>query len=457
MKKFLIILFAALCSAAVVFGGCSDGQVTISNNYVTMTDEQWTEYIENLDTTAATKMQASINKSLMSGVSIITSFEYSYTVQNNGWNWGFGGNVGNGTTYYYHNLYSGSGVIVDLDKEKGDAYVITNCHVVYSDSSVSTFAENVYLYLYGQDLNGVNYTIDYNIVGGISYGLQDYYVSDDENYRIEAEIVGASISYDIALLKVTGSEVLKNSNAVAASFSAVDDVAMGQQVYAIGNPEGEGMSATMGVISKDSCIISLSLKDNVTSLSDYDEYRVIRTDAAINGGNSGGGLYNTSGELLGIINSKTESEKIDNMGYALPGSNVKRLYKLMRDAYESGTYTFSVTTSGVTRAYLPVSYSVVYTSSYLDSLGIAETVEVVSVSSVKGYKGDLQEGDILKHIKISDADGNIVEDRDITRTYHVDDVLLSVREGYSVVLSVQRGSSDGLIEIPVTCTFSKVK
>ncbi len=447
MKRILILLLTVICLSSLVIGGCfSDGKVTVDNSYITMTDEQWAEYLEKLECSSATQLQASVNKSLTSGVSIITSFKYSYKVQNNGWGWGPGG--GSGTTYYYNSLYSGSGVIVDIDKYNGDAYVITNCHVVYSDTSVNTFADYVYLYLYGQDTEGVNYTIAYSDVS-ISYGLQDYYVCNDENYRIEAEIVGASVTYDIALLKITGSDILKNSNATAASFSDADDVYIGQQVYAIGNPEGEGMAATTGIVSKDSCIISLSLKDTPTSFSDYNDYRVIRTDAAINGGNSGGGLYGADGLLLGIINSKSVSEEIDNMGYALPGSNVKRLWKLMRDTYESGT-TSSVSSSGVTRAFLPVSYEVVYSASCLN-MGIAEIVENIAVSS--DY-GDLKEGDIIKHIKIVDTAGEVVEDKDVTRSYHIDDTLLSVREGYSVTLTVKRGDSE--VEIPVSCTFSNV-
>lgn len=441
MKRIMIAVMAAVFLTAVFLGGCSSGKVNVNNTYVTMSEEQWAEYIDNLEESSSARLQAAINRSLLSGVTILSGFKYNYSHSG-----GLFGSINSTYTLFY----TGAGVIVDIDRDSGDAYVVTNCHVVYSDTSANIFADEVYLYLYGQDIQGVNYNL---YVQRLSGGYETYSVDDDGDYRIEAEVVGASLTYDIALLKVTGSEVLKNSDARAAQFCESDDVYVGQQVYAVGNPEGEGMAATSGVVSKDSGYISMSLSDSSTPLaSSYIEYRVIRTDAAINGGNSGGGMYNSSGELVGIINSKSVSEEIDNMGYALPGSNVKRLWKLMRDTYEGGGYAFSKSTSGVTRAYLPAEYSALYTQAYLNSEGFAEITEIVSVTKVTGNSG-LKTGDILTHIKISDADGNTVEDRQITRTYHIDDILLSARSGYKVTLTVLRG--EGEVTVDVNCNFKK--
>lgn len=444
-KRLFIAILALVCCFSVVISGCSFGTVTVSNSYLTMTEEQFDQYLASLDGSEAEKLQVAINRSLLSGVSILSSF--SYKTSNKG-------------TTEYHLIASGSGVIVDLDKENGDAYVITNCHVVYADGSVNTFADSVYLYLCGQDTQGINYNIYYEIVGSGFNAYKDYSVGDDDAYRIEAAIVGASVTYDIALLKVTGSEVLKNSHAIAASFEESDDVYYGQQVYAIGNPEGEGMAATSGVVSKESCLIQLSLKDNPTSDSDYNEYRVIRTDAAINGGNSGGGMYNTSAKLVGIINSKSVSEDIDNMGYALPGGNVKRLWQLMRDNYEDGN-RFTAANSGVKRAYLwhaqklsggltyyDLGYTVSYTYAYIGDDGLVRTVEELSASTTN-Y--GLKIGDVIKNITILDASGKVVENRAVTRSYHLDDTLLSYREGYSVKLTVQRDGSE--LTLPVSVVY----
>lgn len=432
MKKLICALIAVLLSSVVIFGGCDmfGGDVTVNNTYNTMTDEQWQQYMDKLDDNSAEKLQLSINRSLMCGVSILSSFKFS------------------SRRTVYHLIYSGSGVIVQMDKEKGNAYVVTNCHVVYNDESDDIIASGVYLYLYGQDTQGVNYNLYYDSKGNDIY---DYTVDDDEDYRIEAKVVGASIEYDIALLEISNSNILKNSDARVAAFSESDDVYAGEQVYAVGNPEGDGMSATVGVISKESETIALNLSDKYAESEDYYRYyRVIRTDAAINGGNSGGGMYNTDGKLVGIINSKSVSEEIDNMGFALPVSNVKRLWVLMKDAYESG-FTLRKSDPYIERVSFPTEYGAIYTNSYLSPQGFAEIAEVVAVTSP--YK-DFNQGDVLKHIKITDKNGKVVEDRDITRTYHVNDTLLSARNGYTATFTVVRDGKER--EISFTCKTEKL-
>ncbi|MDE6429042.1 MAG: serine protease, partial [Malacoplasma sp.] len=90
-----------------------------------------------------------------------------------------------------YKVYTGSGAILWMDKEAGDAYVVTNCHVIYADSSDSVYCKDIRLYLYGQDASGINYILTGNDI------------TDDDTYRIPSTIVGASANYDLALLKVT--------------------------------------------------------------------------------------------------------------------------------------------------------------------------------------------------------------------------------------------------------------
>jgi len=452
MKKFICVILSALALCAFAFGGCFNSteqvsrfEVSVDNTYTEMTDEQWQEYKQILEEngTAETSLQASINYSLLSGVSILSRFEYNdlkcYVAGS------FGGSTSAGTPDY-HVVYCGSGVIVQLDKVKGDAYVITNCHVVCDDSSKQIISDDVRLYLYGQDAERINYNVDKNYVykngkqvfykeDGNEYYLMDYGISGDEKYRIPATVVGASVTYDIALLKIENSSVLRNSGAVTAKFAESDEVYAGERVYAVGNPEGDGMSATVGFISKESEDIALNVSEK--NENDYGIYRVIRTDAAVNGGNSGGGMYNARGELVGIINSKNAAEEIDNMAYALPASNVKRLWKVMKEAYEGGNSYFKKTDPFVKVALFPAEYQVISSSSHLNN-GYAEIVQTMAVSR---SGGNFLAGDILKSIKITDGSGKTVEERTITRTYHIDDTLLSARDGYTVTFTVARGFS----------------
>ena len=348
---------------------------------------------------SAESAQALMNRSLMSCVSILTGFGKSY-----------------GSEYY-----AGAGVIVELDKEAGDAYVLTNCHVVYDDSYSNIYADEIRVYLYGSD--DITTSADY----------------------ITAELVGATVTYDLALLRITGSEILKNSDAKAAEFSSDEEVYVGEPVYAIGNPEGMGMTLTEGIVSKESAVIPINLSSRYPNNPLYNKnYRVLMTDAAVNGGNSGGGLFNSNGYLVGLINSKAVSSldgedinDVENMGFALPASYVKRIWKLMRDGYSANNSHY-----GLRRSVFPAEYS--YTSSsYFDSeKSRAVITDKVVVSGMSAPIAVLRGGDLIKNVKVLDGDGNVVENMPVTRYFNIDDALLSARAGYNIVYTVVRNGNE---------------
>jgi len=134
------------------------------------------------------------------------------------------------------------------------------------------------------------------------------FLSGDTETGYDATVVGYNISNDLAVIKIDG----KNLNAI--EWSDSDNVKVGQQVMAIGNPGGlEFMgSATWGIVSGLNRVVST---DTTTKL--------IQTDAAINPGNSGGALVNTEGKLVGINSSKLVSESVEGMGFAIPSNTVK--------------------------------------------------------------------------------------------------------------------------------------
>lgn len=455
MKKLFIALAAVVASMAILLCGCTstatngrDGRngkdVSIYEIYEATNAARVEKGLEELDfldfiseylsydsgqLDTLTSTQNTINRSLLSGVAVLGQFSYTTRVNNI-----FGGS----STRTSYGVSMGSGVIVDLDKTTGDAYVVTNCHVIYDYSSNETYSTDIRLYLYGQDTMYTNYDFD-----------SSYSIINDEQYRIPATIVSASITYDIALLKVEGSEVLKNSDALAAQFSDEEDVHVGEYVYAIGNGSGEGVAATDGIISRDSEVIALNLK-NTSSTSDYVNYRVLRTDAAINGGNSGGALYNKEGKIVGIVNAKAGDEDIDNMGYALPASTVKRVVASMID--NSGSVS-----RGVKKALLGIRYSIDDTySEYSEELGVALTREVISVQEVTAggaaaAAGSLQAGDTLVSMEVGTGEGSSFTARDgveVTHYYSISDLLLAVRKGDVVKLTVLRSDGEHEIYIP---------
>jgi len=258
---------------------------------------------------AEDKVTLATSRALMSTVNIFV--EYTVTSVRNWF-----GNTKN------LSIGAGAGVIVDIDKQTGDAYIMTNFHVVYNSETDRSdkMANKIVCFLYGCPIERTKLEeTDENGYPMIRYN----------DYAIECEFVGGSMEYDIAVLKITASDIIKNSNAFAATFADSDNIKIGNTTIAVGNPEGYGLSATKGIISVDSEYMTSYAADDVTSVTS----RVIRIDAAINGGNSGGGLFNSNGEVIGIVNAKLASASIDNIAFAIPSNVAKRVFdNVLRNA-----------------------------------------------------------------------------------------------------------------------------
>lgn len=340
---------------------------------------------------------------------------------------------------------AGSGVVIELDKEKGNALVVTNYHVLYSlgVDTENDISDCIYLYPYGAR----NF---FTSGGQYDETTKKYLLSDangdgkvDKNDQgdmggdgIKATFVGGAMNYDVALLKIENSDYLKESAVTKATIGNSNEVTIGEKVYAIGNANGDGISVTAGVVSVESETIGMSsIKDDSQTVN----YRVLRTDAAINHGNSGGALFNAKGELIGITNAKNVEEETDNMGYALPITQVQYLIKNIKA--NGGV---------VQRAMLGVMCSTTASSASLNDSGklvITEEVTVASVSNGASADGKLKVGDVFKSITIN---GKTTE---ITRSYMINDLLLTVRKWDTITLKVFRAQSGE--ETDVTITFDK--
>ncbi len=375
-----------------------------SGSFLDFCKEMGVEVNENNDT-------ATIAKNITSIVSINCAFYQSVR------NW-------TTTTRKYYGSSAGSGVIVDLNKQSGSAYIVTNYHVVY-DADCDTqnkISNEIYLYPYG--------TLNY---------FDGSTGTDTQGKPLRATYVGGAMDYDIAILKVEGSEWLKSSITTEATVGNSEEVKVGEKVYAIGNPEGAGIAVTSGVISVESEYITMTATDSQYRSVDY---RVMRTDAAINGGNSGGGLFNANGDLIGIVNAKSVGEELDNMGYALPISQVRHIYdNIMDNGGKEGNGV-------VKRAMLGVNVSKADINVTLDENGnlvTKETFMVVGVgenSETTAAYGKLQIRDIFRSIQIIKANGEAGEVIALTRQYQLNDVLLTVRKGDTVVLGITRNDNN---------------
>ncbi len=299
-------------------------------------------------TSNGSSIPAASSKGLRSAVSIVCNFQA--TVQAGGWHPGSGSTT---TKDYYS---EGSGVIYQMDKSEGDAFIITNYHVVYDASS--------------------------NTENGISNDISVYlYGSEIEEKAIEAAYVGGSLYYDIAVLRVEDSEILKESSACAVTVADSDKIVVGDGAIAIGNAQGLGISSTSGVVSVDSEHITMTAADGKTDVS----FRVMRVDTAINSGNSGGGLYDDEGNLIGIVNAKIVYDGVENIGYAIPSNVAVSIAENIID------YCYGKDAQRVQRALLGITVSTSDSKAVFDYttglITIEETVSVYEVSS-----GSLAEG-----------------------------------------------------------------
>ncbi len=232
---------------------------------------------------------------------------------------------------------AGSGIIISQD-----GYIVTNNHVIEDATSITVRTSD-----------------------GTSYS---------------AQLVGTDSRTDIAVLKIdaTGLQPVTLGNS--------DNLNVGDTAIAIGNPLGElGGTVTNGIISALDRTIVL----------DNEEMTLLQTNAAINPGNSGGGLFNSRGELIGMVVAKSSGEDIEGLGFAIPSNLVSQVaQELINNGYVTGRPALGVTVVNITSSQLAMQYGV-------NSLGVY--ISEVSSGSAAEQAG-LQVGD-----RIISVDDQVVE------------------------------------------------
>ena len=191
---------------------------------------------------------------------------------------------------------AGSGVIIS-----SDGYILTCAHVVDGASSITV-------------------TID------------------DKDYT--ATLVGEDTTSDVAVIKIDATGL------TPATVGDSDSLKVGQSVMAVGNPLGElGGTVTGGMIS------ALNRSVTIQGTSSTNTMSLIQMDASVSPGNSGGGLFNMNGELIGLVNAKSSSSDAEGLGFAIPINDaIKVAQDLLENGYVSGRPYMGITYLAVTDA-----------------------------------------------------------------------------------------------------------
>lgn len=384
-----------------------------------------------LDVTVSEDNSAAVAKALLSSVRVYSEYRTTEYTSSGGWG-GIGVRPTNTVGYS-----TGGGVVFAMDDTY--TYIVTNYHVVYStdanEDNGSNFGRRFFCYPYGTS------------EAPVSSGTQDedgYDILDYGETAFECEYIGGAASLDVAVLRAKTEDVLAvNESITAAEFA--DGYTVGETAIAVGNPEGEGMSVTQGIVSVDSEYISLSTDGTTRS------HRSMRIDAALYEGNSGGGAFNADGELIGLANAGDGTNQ--NVNYAIPVS-------IVEGAAENivANYTANGEATGVTRPTLGVTVNIenskyVYDES-TSSGRIVETIEVsdVTAGSIAETLG-LQEGDVLTAFIVNGVS------HEIGRSFEIGDLLLTVRAGDTVALAYERSgeSAQTAAHTLISSDFSAVE
>lgn len=316
----------------------------------------------------------------------VVGIDTYYTASNN-----FGFPFGNGSSQNGDNQQvqagSGSGIILT-----SDGYIVTCKHVVAGAETIKVI------------------------------------LNDDTEH--EATLVGSDSRSDLAVIKIDA------TNLSPATLGDSDMLTVGEDVIAIGNPLGELRgTATSGIIS------ALSREVTVENTS----MKLIQTDAAISPGNSGGGLFNASGSLVGIVNAKASSSNSEGLGFAIPVSSVKTIISdLIDHGYVLGRAYLGVYTQDVTLASDANnggSMNGLFGNFFGSGASCVQIAQIVSGSAAE--KAGLKSGDLILKVNDTQIDSNVT----------LASVIAGFNAGDTATLTIQRDGKEQTVSV----TFGEYK
>lgn len=264
-------------------------------------------------------------------------------------------------------------------------------------------------------------------------------LSNDETY--EAKLVGGDSSSDIAVLSVE-----KTGLTYASWFEDTEKLRLGSSVICIGNPLGTlPGSVSTGVVSYNNRVIQVD---------DYHTMNLIQTDVAINSGNSGGGLFNSAGALIGIVNAKYSSSGIEGLGFAIPANQARSIIDSILK-----TAKYNVASSQWETGYVEGRWEIGFSLGY-GGYGFVRTIIGVASTATNPTASDygkLEVNDKLNAVTITfkDASKEVQSLTDITaQTTTIEDIYKfiygqNLSLGDVITLDITRNNENISVEIPL--------
>ena len=255
-------------------------------------------------------------------------------------------------------------------------------------------------------------------------------VALNDKTEYEAVLVGADPSNDLAVLKIQATGLK------AARYGDSSKLKVGDQVIAIGNPLGTlSGTVTTGIIS---CL-------NRDLTIDGKTLNLLQTDASINPGNSGGALFDSNGNLIGIVVAKSTGSDVEGLGFAIPINRGKQVAAALMD---DGSQTASNEEQGTQQDQRPANQTpmigvslAIVSDDQAPYYGLSRGgLYITGLLSEEAEKGGLEEGD-----RIISVDGTTVTGYD-----HLQSILKNYQVGDSVTILVDRDGSTVKCEVTLT-------
>ena len=310
---------------------------------------------------------------------------------------------------------------VDTSKELTTAEI----YAKYVNSCVGITVDIVSTNVFGQTVTGAAAGSGF-VITEDGYILTNYHVIDgansikvtfDNGKEYTATYVGGEEKNDIAVIKVDATGL------TPVVIGKSSDMLVGEQVTTIGNPLGElTFSESTGIISA---------LDRSITMSDGRQMNMIQTDCAINSGNSGGPLFNSHGEVIGIVSAKyssgsnSSSASVEGLGFAIPMDDVASMVSdLVKNGYVTGKPIMGISVADVDES--------------VTSYGVPQGAIIrVVTPDLCGAKAGLQAGDIVTKI----------DNTDVTSASDLTSAIGNYKPGDKVTLTIFRSGETKTVEV----------